>query len=298
MKKLAKPALFVATIIWGSSFFVMKNTLDEIPAPYLLAIRFAVAALFLSVLFVRKWKLLTKEYIIQGAILGVCLYFGYLAQSLGLKTTTPGKNAFLTATYCVIVPFVYWLIDKKRPTVYNLAASVVCVSGIGLISVQKGTAIGVGDALSLLCGFLYAFHIAILGKFSRNKDVILITILQFIFCAFCALIHGIITRPETTWAFSGGFWWSMVYLTFAATALSMLLQTLGQKYTPPTSAALILSLESVFGVLFSCLFYGELLTYRLVIGFVLVFASILFSELAGQKKKSTKVPELPGEKAA
>ncbi len=298
MNKFAKPALLLATIIWGSSFFIMKNTIDEIPAPYLLALRFAAAALFLSLVFVKKWKHLTKEYVWQGAIIGICLYLGYLAQTAGLKTTTPGKNAFLTATYCIFVPLVHWLIDRQRPAVHNLLASLICVSGIGLISMQGSVSIGAGDAFSLLCGFLYAIHIVLLGRYSKHKDVILVTILQFIFCAICAGLHSLLAHPVVTWEFSGGFWWGMLYLTFGATVVSMLLQTLGQKYTSPSVSALILSLESVFGVFFSVLFYGEKLNAQLILGFLLVFVSIVFSELSDMKKRPLGLSEAEQEKAA
>ena len=105
MKKLAKPMLFVAAFIWGSSFFVMKNTLDAVPTFYLLAIRFTAGAVLLGLACWNKWKALRRDYLWRGAVMGAFLFLAYSIQTFGLMGTTPSKNAFLTAVYCVIVPF-------------------------------------------------------------------------------------------------------------------------------------------------------------------------------------------------
>ena len=97
IKKLAKPMLFAAAFIWGSSFFIMKNTLDAMPVQYLLAIRFTTGAVLLSVIFWKKWPMMGRDYLWRGAIIGACLYLAYSIQTYGLARTTPSKNAFLTA---------------------------------------------------------------------------------------------------------------------------------------------------------------------------------------------------------
>lgn len=108
MKKLAKPMLFAAAIIWGTSFFVMKNALDVIPVFYLLAIRFTAGAVLLAAVCWKKWAGFTWDYLWRGAVIGAFLFLAYSVQTFGLDRTTPSKNAFLTAVYCVIVPFLYW----------------------------------------------------------------------------------------------------------------------------------------------------------------------------------------------
>ncbi len=278
MKRFAKLALLLATIIWGSSFFIMKNAVDQIPTPYLLGIRFLVAAALLAIIFAKRLKKINKEYIWQSAIIGLCLYLAYFVQTLGLARTTPGKNAFLTAVYCIIVPFLYWMVDRKRPGKSNVIAAFLCVAGIGLVSLTSELTMGLGDTLTLLGGFFYAAHIVVVAKFGKDKDMFVVTTLQFAYCALYAGITSLILRPEMNLVVSNRLWIELAYLAVACTAVALLLQNLGQKYTPPSSASLILSLESVFGVIFSVIFYDERLTLRMIAGFGLIFIAIVISE--------------------
>ena len=294
MKRFAKLALLLATIIWGSSFIIMKNAVDQIPTPYLLGIRFSVAAVLLAVIFSKRLKQINKEYLWQSAIIGLCLYLAYFVQTLGLARTTPGKNAFLTAVYCIIVPFLYWIVDRKRPKKSNVIAAFLCVAGIGLVSLTSRFTMGLGDVLTLLGGFFYAAHIVVVAKFGKDKDMFVVTTLQFAYCALYAGITSLILRPEMSLAVSGSLWTALAYLAVACTAVALLLQNLGQKYTPPASASLILSLESVFGVIFSVLFYDEKLTGRIIAGFGLIFAAILISECFSAERGGKREAEAAG----
>ena len=99
----------------------------------------------------------------RGALLGFLLFAAYTLQTLGLVETTPGKNAFLTAIYCILVPFLFWMVTKKRPDIYNCLAGVLCLGGIGLVSLTAGFSIGMGDALTMAGGIIYAMHIVVVG---------------------------------------------------------------------------------------------------------------------------------------
>ena len=103
---LAKAALLVATLIWGSTFIIFKDAMNGLPPLFILAFRYLVATVILSAVFFKKLRLINKTYLWQGAVLGVFLAAAYIFQTYGLQGTTPGKNAFLTAVYCVLVPFV------------------------------------------------------------------------------------------------------------------------------------------------------------------------------------------------
>lgn len=275
----AKCALFGAALIWGSSFFIMKNAVSSIPPNFLLAIRFTIACLFLAVIFHKKLKLINADYIKSGLLIGLCLFLAYYMQTVGLTDTTPGKNAFLTAVYCIIVPFLYWIVKKARPDLWNFIAALLCIIGIGLVSLTNGYKIEPGDAFTLIGGFFFAAHLVTVCIFSHGKDPILITILQFGFCAVFSWGFGLVFETMPAWSkWNSGMIAEMLYLTFFATAAALLLQNIGQKYTNPSAAAIILSLESVFGVVFSVLFYGEKLTMKLTIGFIIIFAAIFISE--------------------
>ena len=288
---LAKLALLMAAIIWGSSFIIVKNTVDVLPPNMLLAVRFSLACALLSVIYHKRLRLINKEYLISGAIIGFFLFLAYCSQTIGITDTTPGKNAFLTAIYCVLVPFLYWFVNHTRPDRYNFLAALLCFTGIGFVSLTQNLTIGTGDLLTLLGGFFFAIHMVSVSKLTKDKDAILLTILQFGFAAIFSVIITLLfeTAPKVS-AISIESVFGILYLVCFATAAALLLQNVGQKYTPPSSASLILSLESVFGVLFSVLFFGDQLTVRLVIGFILIFLSIIVSEtkLSFLKKRRNK----------
>lgn len=276
---VAKLALLGAALIWGSSFFVFKIAVDSIPPNFALAVRFSIACITLSIIFHKRLKRLKKDVIKCGAAIGFFLFIAYSSQTLGLTDTTPGKNAFLTAIYCVIVPFLFWFVNKSKPDIYNFSAAFLCIAGIGFVSLTESLTIGLGDALTLLGGFLFAAHMVAIAKLGKDRDPVLITLVQFGFAALFAWIAALIFEPfpaKTAWSpeVMGG----LLYLSFICTAVALLLQNIGQKYTHPASASIILSLESVFGVLFSILFYGEAMTFRLFIGFLLIFIAIIISE--------------------
>lgn len=274
---LTKGALFLAALIWGSSFFIMKNTVDVFPPNILLGFRFTLGCAILCIVFFKRLKNINIDYVKRGAIIGLLLYLAYSMQTMGLVTTTPGKNAFLTAIYCVLVPFLYWITDKSRPDRYNFTAAVLCFLGIGFVSLTEAFTIGIGDALTLVGGFFYAAHMISVAKLGRERDPIIITILQFAFCAVYSWIVALFTEQMPS-VIGSETWGGLLYLAALPTAGALLLQIVGQKYVHPSSAAIILSLESVFGVAFSMICYGETLTPKLAIGFSMIFIAVIISE--------------------
>lgn len=296
MKLLAKPMLFAAALIWGTSFFIMKNALDALPVYFLLAIRFTAGAVLLALFFWKKWKNFTPDYLWRGAVIGGCLFLAYTIQTFGLSMTTPSKNAFLTAVYCVIVPFLTWAVVKKKPDRWNILAAVLCVSGVGLVSLTEELTINPGDLLTLVCALFYASHIVSVEKFAAGKDIYIITVFQFAFAALYAWILGFVTQTFPSQAFTRPeVVLPLVYLCVMATAVALLFQNVGQIYSDPSSAAVILSLESVFGVISSVIFYGDPVTVRLVIGFVLIFIAVVCSEtkFSFLRRKATSSSESP-----
>ena len=279
MRLLAKPMLFAAALIWGTSFFIMKNALDVLPVFFLLAIRFTAGAVLLALVCIPRWKQFTPDYIWRGAVMGGFLFLAYSVQTFGLALTTPSKNAFLTAVYCVIVPFLTWAVVKARPDRYNIIAAVLCVTGVGLVSLNEGLTINSGDLLTLLCAVFYASHITAVAKVSPGKDISLLTVFQFAFTGLYAWICGAATETFPVAALADPqVYLPLAYLCVMATTVALLFQNVGQVWSDPASASVILSLESVFGVLFSVLFYGDPVTPRLLMGFALIFVAVVCSE--------------------
>ncbi len=289
MARIGSIALFAAAFIWGTSFVLMKDVSEKLPPSLLLALRFTIACLFLSLVFAKKWKKLDKTYLFPGLIIGLMLFTAYLVQTYGLIGTTPGKNAFLTASYCVITPFLFWAISKKRPDMFHVTAALLCLTGILFISVDFGgeslLTIATGDVLTLVCGFFYAAHIVAIAKTANDKDPALITILQFGVAALLSWItfgvqSAFDAAPITATVDDiGSLAVQVLYLALMCTAAALFLQNFGQKYANPTGAAVILTFEAVFGAMFSLLFGREDgFSFWRGLGFVLVFAAVIISE--------------------
>ncbi|MEA4895848.1 MAG: DMT family transporter [Oscillospiraceae bacterium] len=274
---LGRMALILTTLIWGTSFVVLKNTLNSVPTLYILAFRFSGAAVLLALIFHRELKKIDKRYIINGSVLGTLLFGGYVVQTYGLYYTTASKNAFLTAAYCVLVPFVVWIVSRKRPDKYNFISTAICIVGVGLVSLKNDRTIELGDFLTLCCSIFYAVHIVLTAKYVRGRSVALLTMLQFAAAGILGWVSALVTTPFPA-SISSGNILSIVYLCVMCTAMCFMLQTFGQKHTPPATAAIILTLESVFGAGFSVLISHEVLTLKLYVGFLLIFTSIIISE--------------------
>ncbi len=274
---LGRAALLLTSLIWGSSFFILKNTLESVSTLYVLAIRFSGAAVLLCLFGLRELKKLDRNYLRGGAIMGVCLFAAYVLQTYGLTLTTPGKNAFLTATYCVIAPLLAWLLLRRKPSAYNILAAVVCIVGIGFVSLNDDFSVNLGDGLTICCGLFYALHILATDRYAEGRSALLLTMLQFAVAGVLAWLGALLTEPLPKQVPADAAL-SIVYLCVMCSALCNFLQTYGQKYTSASGTAILMTLESVFGAAFSALFYHERFSLKLLFGFALIFLAVLISE--------------------
>lgn len=274
---LGRTCLILTTLIWGSSFVILKSALDSITPLWVLAIRFSGAAILMLIACLPRLKKIDKRHVTGGCLMGLCLAAAYIVQTYGLVYTTPGKNAFLTTTYCILVPFLYWAISGKRPDKYNIIAALVCLVGVGFVCLGNDLSINVGDMLTILCGLFYGLHIIVTSRTAENRDPVLITMLQFATAAVVCFIGAVLFEPAPH-DIGSGTWLSIAYMTFICTGLCYILQTVGQKYTPPSQTAVILTLESVFGSAISVILGVESLTFNIALGFFLIFIAIITSE--------------------
>ena len=279
--------IIAATIIWGSSFVIVKDVTNSMPPAWILVVRFTVAAIIMAVAFLKYRELyFERSHVGFGLLFGLAMFLAYYTQTIGITDTTPGKNAFLTVTYCVIVPFLAWVLVRRRPNRYNIVAAVLCIVGIGFISLDGSLTMRFGDAMTLVCAVFYALHITLVSQFAQGRNIYVLTMWQFVGVAICSLIVGGLFEPMPDWAaVPMDCWISLAYLAVACTTVALLFQNIGQAHLPPASAALLLSLEAVFGVAFSVALGAETLTLRIVFGFALVFAAIIISEVLPERAK-------------
>lgn len=159
--------LFVA-IIWGSGFVVTKNTLNHITPYYLLAYRFMISFLLMALVFFKRLRKAKLEDLKAGLLIGIFLFGGFATQTVGLNYTTAGKQAFITASNVVMVPFIYWGISKKKPDIYDVVAAVLCFTGIGILSFESGLRMGYGEFLTFICAIFLHFIYLLLVIIQRS----------------------------------------------------------------------------------------------------------------------------------
>ena len=178
-----KLMLLAATIIWGFAFVVMKDAVDVLPPAQLIGVRFFLTGLLMAAVFHRSLAgTLNGPCLKAGLVLAAVTFLAFWVQTVGLADTTPGKNAFLTATYCVIVPFMLWVVAGKRPTLANVGAAGMCIVGIGLVSLTNSSlSFEFGDAMTLLCAVFFAAQIIAISRYSEHFNVLALTVYQFLF---------------------------------------------------------------------------------------------------------------------
>ncbi len=313
LKKYTKKSLFgrllifLATIVWGSSFVVLKDTLSGIGGGhftfFILALRFLIAAVCFFLISVNRLKNFNKSTIVQGVILGVILSFAYGFQTVGLKFTTESKNAFLTAVYCIVVPFFVWIIEKRKPKIKNYVAGVLCILGIAFVGVignsERTSFEALGNTLSVLCGVFYALQMIYNGKYVKENDPFLLLIIE---CFTCFVLFAVISgssefsRYHSVFSLSGEAIWKILYLGIFATCFAQFAQLFGQKFVSPTTTSIILSFEAVFGTVFELIFREEMnLTVFMIIGFLLIFLALIINEVGLPDFKRKRDKELLNE---
>lgn len=295
MKKstTAKIALFVTAMLWGSTFAIGKLAAEVFSASFIIAFRFLVASLALLAVAFPQRKQLDRKYMVDGFWMGLTLFLSYILQVGGLTLdTSPGKSAFLCTTYSVMVPFFYWFVTKERPKLRHIVCVFLCLAGVGILSLTGGWGMSAGDILTVASGIPCALNMVISAIVSRNRNVLLLTTVELWVVTVLAWIFVFVGNSFPA-AFPGDAVGGIVYLGLIATALCLFLQSYGLKYAEPAIGGMIISLESVFGVIFSVILYRERITFRMLAGFAVIFAAIVLSQWEGKSSEEKPCMEAP-----
>ena len=274
---LADMSLLIVAIMWGGGFIAVKGALDSVTPFYMMAMRFSISVIIMLFVFRKKVKLITKNELKVGTLVGLLLFLGFAAQTIGMQYTTAGKNAFLTGTNVVIVPFLYWVISKKRPDKYSLISAFLCFVGIGMLTLDGGFRLGLGDSLTLICAVFFAGHIVSVGFFTEKVDAISLVIIQLGAAAVFSIIAALIYEPVPP-SLGSDTIFAIGYLAIFSTMIAFIIQNVAQKYTTSTHAAIILCLESVFGSILSVIVLNEIFTSKMVLGCLTIFVAIITTE--------------------
>ena len=288
MKKLVKryiaeSGLLLIGILWGMGFVTVKIGLNAgMNTFYLMWLRFLGSFVLLSILFRKKIKKVSKDDLKAGVILGIIQYFGYVFQTYGAAHTTVGKNAFFTAINVIIVPYIFWLLNKKRPDIFSFSASIICLIGVGIMSLDSNlnfTHLNKGDVMTIISAFFFALQVAYTGYFGRKVHPMNLVLLQMLVggllfagtqFATSGLREVIPLHGETLMA--------IIYAVVFSTAIPMLLQIYCQRLTTATRASILMSTESMFAPIFAFFVLGEIMTLRVALGAAFILFSVVVSE--------------------
>jgi drug/metabolite transporter (DMT)-like permease len=286
---LATAVLLGITACWGSTFFLIHDLLDRIPAVDFLAVRFSIAAVLLLAVAPKAVLRLSPATRRQALVLG-CLYgVAQILQTAGLAHTPASVSGFITGMYVVATPLFAAVLLRSRITRMTWAAVALAAGGLGVLTLD-GFSVGYGEALTLVAAMLYALHIVGLGAWSTARDALGMSILQVavvaVICLVASAPHGI-QLPD-----NGRDWLSVVYMAVFPAALALLGQTWAQAHLPPTRTAIVMSMEPVFAALFAVWFGGESTTVRMVTGGLMVLTAMLIVEIGPRRKLEAEVPHI------
>jgi drug/metabolite transporter (DMT)-like permease len=274
-------ALVFITLIWGSTFVVVKEALADCSTLLFLALRFSLAAASLALVFrpLPGKFAQPKALLAGGTLAGVCLFGGYAFQTLGLRYTTPSKSAFITGLSIVLVPVIGALVQRKVPHPSEALGVATATAGLVLLTLPaESLRIEKGDLLTLACAVAFAAHILMVGHYAPRLGFEALTLVQIATAAVLSLASfWWVETPFIRW--SAGVVTAVIVTGLLATALAFAIQAWAQQYTTPTRTALIFALEPVFAWATSFIVAGELLSRRATAGAALILAGILLVEL-------------------
>jgi drug/metabolite transporter (DMT)-like permease len=280
--------LVLITLVWGSTFVLIKEALRDSSPLMLNAVRMTLAAILLAAYYRKDLATLDRRAAAAGSLVGVFLYLGYGLQTAGLRLTTPSKSAFLTGVSTVLVPLVLMVFWRTRVHVWRAVGFALALTGLFLMTVPAGRQgladfanVNRGDLLTIGCAFAFAFQIVFLGRSTQRFPFEQMAVLQIAVAAGLMIVTApVLEQPH--FRFSPAVIATVLVTGILGTAVAFTVQAWAQQFTPATHTALIFTLEPVFAWLTSFLYLQERLGLRAGAGALLILGGVLVSELLGQ----------------
>lgn len=288
--RLADLSLLLVALLWGAGFIAVQFAITAgMSTPLMLALRFAIGA---AVMFAFKFKTIIKtsrKELLVGAIAGAILFFSFFMQTIGQMQTGVSNSAFITAIYVVIVPFIIWIVKRKPPKLKMFILVFTTLAGVLVLTHTRGTAVlsfTSGDIYLLLCAVGFAVHIVFLGTKASSLNPARITFIQLLVSAILGTILFFSTQSpadiNVNWNIALP---AILYVGVFSTAVCFFLQTWAQTITTPSKAAIIMSAESLFAPLLAILIGFEVFRTNIVIGGIIILASVVLSEVEFRRRK-------------
>jgi len=283
-RSLAELSMLGVAFIWGTTFVVVKNALNDIGPFLFIGMRFTLAFLVLAAFSFDNITKVNKNTLLSGSLLGFFLFIGYVFQTIGLKYTTSSNAGLITGLNVILVPVIYYVLNKTMPSLRSTLTVILATIGLYLLSVPAGhITLAYGDLLVLICAFGFAFHIVFVDRHSYKHNAVAITGIQILFVGVLCLIIGLVTEPWPA-QFSTAAVAGILITSVFATSLAFLLMNAMQKYSTPTRFALVLVTEPIFAALAGYLWADEILSTRGLIGGFLILAAMSISIVTRKTK--------------
>ncbi len=284
MKKWAFLLILVA-FIWGTTFAVMKDLLEQVSLYNFLFWRFLLGGLFLAIWSGPRWKRMDPARFRQGFFMGFLLFGGYLTQVLGLNWTTASQAGFITGLSVILVPLIALFLGQERFSKNNMVGAGLAVAGLYLLNYVDRLNFGIGEFLVFLCAIFFALYIVFVSRFAPDADGPPFVALQILFMAFLMGVLAVFFAPFKPWEMgylSGIHWIQIAYMGIGATGLAYLWEHKAQQVLSATFAALAFALEPVFATVFAFFYLGEVLPGPSYLGGLLIVWGMF---LAGREEK-------------
>jgi drug/metabolite transporter (DMT)-like permease len=296
-KYFSEGVLLLMTLLWGATFVIVKESLHDISSMLFVATRFAIAGTILFLILIIKKKHFDRKAVAPGIFLGVFLYLAFITQTIGLKYTTATNSGFITGSSVVMVPFLQYYIQKKKPSRNAISGTILVFIGILFLSsggssiatfLEKfGSNFNLGDVLTLACAVSCAFHIVYIDIISSKHDNWTLLITQISTVCILALITAFIFAGFSVEPLhinvSDYLVFGILYTSIFTTLVTIALQTKFQKNVTPTQAGIIYSFEPIFAAIFAFFLLDEKISMFGLFGCVMIFSGLMISILRNPK---------------
>ena len=291
-KYIGEGALLLATVIWGGTFVIVKESLNDISPMLFITFRFSLAAILLLPFVLTRKKLFNKKLLVGGSIVGLFLFLGFATQTVGLKFTSASRSGFITGAIVLFVPILQLVIAKRTPKNGAIIGTVLVFLGLSFLSSggdsifnlfsEIGENFNFGDFMTLMCAIFFAFQIVYIDVVSRKYDFWLLTFIELSVVALLGILFTLIldvTELEKIKLIPTDYlWFGILYTGILATFVNISIQTKFQKEVSPTKAGIIYSFEPLFAATFAFFLLNEKITNFGFIGGALIFLGLLISE--------------------
>ena len=289
LEKLGTLGIFLTALVWGYSFVAVKVVVEKVPPFYLVGFRNLLGGIFLALIFFRYIRMTKLKDILLSLPVGIALFLGFFLLTTGAQFITASKVAFFTGSNVIFVPFLVWIIYKKRPHISSFIAAIITVIGLYFLTLANGlNEVKIGDLFAILCAIAFAVHLILIDAIIEYVNGILMAIWQLIISGIISLSFALITKTpfDVEILSNKAVIIQFLYLAIGGSGIAYLLQTVSQKYVSVNKTSILLNLEAFLGALCGVIFMKDKLTFNFILGGILIILAIFICEIGNNIKSN------------